>query len=240
MFKCYRQLEHSDCGLTCIRMIARHYGKRIPLRYLQKITDLNRLGMSIKDITGCCSKIGMYSQAVKLGMDYADRMPLPAILYWQQRHFVVLYKVDCKRGKYYVADPAQGKMVYSRANFVKHWIPESDNSGLAVLMEPEDEFYEKQYERDNAFRQFVLYLLDYAHGYKRNFFVAAMITLLIMVADFSVPLLLRKTIDEGIGLKDVGLIISLLLSQLAIAIGGMVSSGCMEIVLNKAGLGINM
>ena len=22
MFKCFRQIEHSDCGLTCIRMIA--------------------------------------------------------------------------------------------------------------------------------------------------------------------------------------------------------------------------
>ncbi|MDE6268738.1 MAG: hypothetical protein K2M04_06620 [Muribaculaceae bacterium] len=54
-FKCYRQLEHSDCGLTCIRMVARHYGTRASLRYLHSIADLNRLGMSIRDITGVSS-----------------------------------------------------------------------------------------------------------------------------------------------------------------------------------------
>ena len=45
MFKCYRQVEHSDCGLTCIRMIARAHGAKILLRYLHHISDLNRLGM---------------------------------------------------------------------------------------------------------------------------------------------------------------------------------------------------
>ncbi|MDE6247768.1 MAG: hypothetical protein K2M41_08030 [Muribaculaceae bacterium] len=34
MFKCYHQLEHSDCGLTCVRMIARRYGKKIPVQSL--------------------------------------------------------------------------------------------------------------------------------------------------------------------------------------------------------------
>lgn len=65
MFKCYRQIEHSDCGLTCIRMIARHYGAAIPLRYLHSVSDLNRLGMSIKDMKACFAKIGLYSAAVK-------------------------------------------------------------------------------------------------------------------------------------------------------------------------------
>ena len=46
-FRCYRQLEHSDCGLTCIRMVARHFGKKIPLRTLRERTDMSRLGISI-------------------------------------------------------------------------------------------------------------------------------------------------------------------------------------------------
>ena len=47
MFKCYRQLESSDCGLTCIRMKARYYGKKLYMRHLRDISDVNRLGMSI-------------------------------------------------------------------------------------------------------------------------------------------------------------------------------------------------
>lgn len=98
MFKCFRQIEHSDCGLTCIRMIAKSYGVNIPIRYLHSISDLNRLGMSIKDITLCCQKIGMDSAAVQIRAEHIENMPLPAILFWQQRHFVVLYKYNSKKG----------------------------------------------------------------------------------------------------------------------------------------------
>lgn len=83
MFKCYRQTEHSDCGLTCIRMMARYYGKKIPLGYLKSITDLNRLGMSVKDILSILSCIGMQTVGVKIGESTLKRMPLPAILYWR-------------------------------------------------------------------------------------------------------------------------------------------------------------
>lgn len=65
MFKCFRQIEHSDCGLTCIRMIAKSYGKRIPLKYLHSISDLNRLGMSIKDI-----KVGNHLELIARNGDY--------------------------------------------------------------------------------------------------------------------------------------------------------------------------
>ncbi len=92
MFHCYRQLEHSDCGLTCIRMVARHYGKRIPMAFLKKSSDLNRLGMSIGDMTSCLAAIGMESMAVKISATEAANMPLPAILFWSQKHFVVLYQ----------------------------------------------------------------------------------------------------------------------------------------------------
>lgn len=66
MFKCYRQVEHSDCGLTCIRMIAKAYGVSIPISYLHSISDLNRLGMSIKDIASCYEKIGIIKREIIL------------------------------------------------------------------------------------------------------------------------------------------------------------------------------
>ncbi len=113
MFKCFRQIEHSDCGLTCIRMIAKSYGVNIPIRYLHSIADINRLGMSIKDIISCCKIIGLDSVAVQVRLEHFENMPLPAILYWQQRHFVVLYKFNSKKKTYYIADPAQGKLKYT-------------------------------------------------------------------------------------------------------------------------------
>lgn len=239
MFKCYRQLEHSDCGLTCIRMIARHFGNKIPLRELQKRSDLNRLGMSIKDITDCCSQINMDSYAIKVGESHIGHMPLPAILYWQQ-HFVVLYKINSRGTKFYIADPAQGKITYSKGDFYKYWFPEGDNKGIAILIGPTNEFRNDKYEEDNVFLQFFSYINAFITKHKNKFIMTAIITILIMATDFSIPLLLRRTIDEGIGLKDVGIVISLLMCQLFIAIGGLVSTSSIDIILTKIGLAVNI
>lgn len=240
MFKCYRQIEHSDCGLTCIRMIAKAYGKDIPIRHLHSISDLNRLGMSIKDITECCEKIGLDSKAIRIGKDHMLGMPLPAILYWQQRHFVVLYGYNHKKKRYKIADPAQGKITYGEEDFSKYWIPEGSNLGMAILAEPNDEFQNKKYEKSNSLKSFFQYIFGFLKLHKAKFIFAVFITLALMAADFLVPLLLRRTVDDGIGLKDVGLVVSLLLCQLAIAIGGLVASNGMTYVLTKTGLGIHL
>lgn len=240
MFRCYRQIEHSDCGLTCIRMIARSYGASVPLRHLQSISDLNRLGMSIRDITECCRNIGMDSAAVQISAEQIERMPLPAILYWQQRHFVVIYKYNPKKKKYYIADPAQGKLAYNEKDFIKYWIPEGKETGLAILAEPDETFSGRRYKKENSLKEFCSYLLQFFKNYKNNFIYALLITLAIMAADFAVPLLLKRTVDEGIGLKDVNLIVMLLLSQLAIAVGGLVASSGMDLILTKTGLGIHL
>jgi len=240
MFKCFRQIEHSDCGLTCIRMIAKSYGKRIPLKYLHSISDLNRLGMSIKDIKACLNNIGMDATAVQIRNEHIANMPLPAILYWQQRHFVVLYKYNHKKGKYSIADPAQGKIIYGKSDFLKYWMPEGKDTGLAILAEPNELFYEKEYEKENTFREFCSYLIQFFNPYKASFFLALLITLIIMAADFAIPLLLKQTVDEGIALNDLNLIITLLLSQLSITIGGLVAANGMNFILTKIGLSINL
>lgn len=112
-FKAYRQLERSDCGITCVRMIARHHGRDIPVRELRKLTETNRQGISLKDITDVLERTGMYNAALRIGVGDIYRMPLPAILYWRQRHFVVLYHIDRESKTFCIADPAEGKLKFS-------------------------------------------------------------------------------------------------------------------------------
>lgn len=240
MFRCYRQVEHSDCGLTCIRMVARHYGARVPMRHLHAIADLSRLGMSVKDVTTVCNEIGLEAVAVRVGRENLDNMPLPAILYWQQRHFVVLYSHDRRRRTFSVADSAQGKITYSEEDFFKYWIPEGATTGLAVLAEPNESFSARKYSKENPFRQFFAYIGRFLKVHRRGFIFALIITLLIMAADLLAPLLLKRTIDEGIGARDVNLVVMLLLAQLAVAAGGLAASSTMNMILTKTGLGIHL
>lgn len=239
MFRCYRQLEHSDCGLTCIRMVARHFGSRVPLARLRDMADFNRLGMSVKDIRQVLAELGLRSEMAKVPMSAVDRMPLPAILYWRQCHFVVLYKVDTRRSLYKVTDPADGKMCYSREEFAKYWIPEGQTAGLAVIAEPDEDFVPAK-SRGGEFGAFWRYIYSHITNHRRSLAVALAVTLLIMCADLAVPLLLRRTVDEGIGLGDVGLVAALLASQLAISAGGLLASGVMTFTLTRTGLKVNL
>ena len=236
MFKSYRQLEHSDCGLTCIRMVARYFGKKIPVGYLKSISDFNRLGMSIMDIRDCCARIGLQSAALRLDVSLLQKAPLPAILYWQQQHFVVLYKVDAKKGKFYIADPSGGKTIYSSEDFLRYWIPEGEEKGLVVLAEPDETFYEREYPRVRPWHDFLSYILNYVKEYKRYFSLVFLFTILIACADIALPLLLKKSVDDGIGDRNIHLVLIILLTQLAIAIGGLVSSGLMTLLMTRTGL----
>lgn len=196
--------------------------------------------MSVGDVVTSSRSIGMECEAVRVGMTHIYEMPLPAVLYWQQRHFVVLYKVDKKRRRFKIADPALGRMSCKEEDLTKYWIPEGETTGVAVLMEPEEAFYEKDYERDRPLRRFFSYIAHFIRNNKKNFIFALIITLVIMGADFALPVLLQKTVDYGIGERDLGLVITLLLGQLAIGMGSFMASGAMDMILTKTGLKVHI
>ena len=64
---------------------------------------------------------------------------MPVVLFWRQSHFVVLYKVSSDGKRYFVADPSQGKMIFSDDDIRAHWLGNS-NEGIALLCEPSDDF----------------------------------------------------------------------------------------------------
>ncbi len=236
IFKCYRQLEHSDCGLTCIRMIARYFGKKIPMEYLHKISDLNRLGMSVGDLVQICKKIGITATIIKIGEKHISAMPLPAILYWRQNHFVVLYKI--KNNNFYISDPAQGKIKYNKEEFYKYFFLQNEQKGIAALIAPQELFYKINFPYDYALNRFLNYVCSFFRYNRKNFLIALIISLFIMASDLFMPIFLRRTIDDGVLQKDVNIVFLTLTSQLIITIGGLVASSVMDILFTKIGLDV--
>lgn len=239
MFRTYQQLEHSDCGLTCVRMIARHYGKRVSARALRGMCDMSRLGVSVRDVIDCCSKIGLEATGVKIGMDAVDRLPLPAILYWDQMHFVVLYHIGKRGRRYHIADPSVGKVVYRESEIRRSWIPEGHDRGLAILVEPGDGFDTAQPDKSAPFRDFMRYVSRFISAYSARFITVVILSMLLMAADLCIPLLLKRTVDEGIGLRDMGLVWMLVASQLAVAAGRIVASLSANMIMTRLGLDVN-
>ncbi len=93
-FPHYRQYDQMDCGPTCLRMVAKHFGRKYCLDSLRKQSGINREGVSLLGISEAAENIGFRTVGVKLtpGQLFKEA-PMPSIVYLNQMHFVVGYKV---------------------------------------------------------------------------------------------------------------------------------------------------
>lgn len=235
-FKAYQQLEYSDCGIACIRMICHYYGKDVSLRTLRGMCDISRLGISIKDIVTCLRAMNFEVAAVKVSTDEIKRMPLPAILFWNQNHFVVLYKIS-KSKRFYVADPAQGKLSFKQHDFMKMWKGES-HVGLAVIMEPNKNFVKERNNDNETKTKLLHFIASTLQRHRWNFIKICL--LITIVTEAYIPLLFQRTIDNGIAHKDIPLIWMLIASQFLMFTGQYVANCISHVINTKIGLRMHM
>lgn len=120
-FKVERQHDSMQCGIACLQMICKYYGKEYTLESLSKICFATTEGVSMLAISETATTLGFHAVNVKCTVKVLNEMYLPCILHWNQNHFVVLYKVK-KGKKFYIADPGKGLVIYNLEEFVSHWI----------------------------------------------------------------------------------------------------------------------
>jgi ATP-binding cassette subfamily B protein len=161
-FPFYKQLDAMDCGPTCLRMVARHYGKHFNLQTLRDKSHLTREGVSMLGIARGAEEIGMQTMGVSLTWErLLKEAPLPVIVHWKQIHFIVVYKI--RKDKVFVADPAFGHAVYSKEEFLKGWISTrkgEEEKGSVLLLQPTPDFLNQEDEpvKKSGFRYLLRYL----------------------------------------------------------------------------------
>ena len=97
-FEVYKQLDSMDCGPSCLRMIAKYYGKSYNLQSLRTRSFITRSGVSMLGISEAAESIGFRTRGYRLTWEQLrDEVPLPCIVHWNQRHFVVGYKVKKRK-----------------------------------------------------------------------------------------------------------------------------------------------
>lgn len=218
-FPHYLQPDAMDCGPTCLRIVAKHFGRHYNLETLRNLTWKTREGVSLLTISDAAEKIGFRSQGARLTIDKLSEIPLPAIIHWNQYHFVVLYKVKKNRkgNEYFISDPAHGLVTYNKEEFLKCWASTEQNgspAGIALLLEPTSEFYKDEGEKVNktGFR----YLFSYLKPYRKlinqlllGFFTGSILSLLF-------PFLTQAIVDVGITTNNLSFIVLVLVAQLVL------------------------
>jgi len=64
-FPHYHQPETMDCGATCLRIIAKHYGKSYSLPELRTASHTTREGASLLGLSEAAENLGSHKPAVK-------------------------------------------------------------------------------------------------------------------------------------------------------------------------------
>lgn len=212
-FPTYRQLGAADCGVACLRMIAAYYGKKVSVNNLKKISEISRTGVSFYNIMQAAETIGISCRPVEINFEaLEDKSYLPAIVHWEQKHFVVVYKVSKKW--VYVADPAMGSCKYSHEEFIEKW-QNGRETGFALFFRPTTAFYASEFGEEENGESFSS-LFSYLKYFRKYFFQLLSGLLLGSVLMASVPFLTQILIDDGIQNGNPNLIYILIFAQLVL------------------------
>lgn len=215
-----RQFDQMDCGPSCIRMVASAYGKDYPLSYLRSLSHLTREGVSIAGIRDALQQIGLRSATFEMTFEQLrEHCPLPAILHWEQNHFVVLYDVRRSRvtgkWKYYVANPAYGKHTFDEEGMARYWL--NGTKGVVIAIEPTEQFDKiPEVKQKHSLLRFAR---KYVWPFKLEMSQSAVGMLLGILLSLVTPFLTQTMVDDGIGLRNMSVILSIMVAQMFIFLG---------------------
>lgn len=224
-FPTYIQADSKDCGPTCLKIIAKFYGKVLIIQTLRILSETNRDGSNLLFLSDAAEKIGFRSLGVKLDLNKLQEAPLPCILHWNKEHYVVLYKI--KKNKYYISDPAIGLIEYSKEEFLKFWVgnnsDENTIEGIALLLEPTPKFQQSDFDRideleDNKSFGFSL-LFKYIVPYKSYVLQLVFGLLAGSLLQLIFPFLTQSVVDVGIKNQNLHFIYIVLFAQLFLFLG---------------------
>jgi len=221
-FPFYKQPDSKDCGPTCIRIIAKHYGSNIPLQQIRDLAETTREGSGLQGLSNAAENLGFRTLGVQIDFNtLVSDVPLPCLVHWNKNHYVVVYKID-KSGKVYLSDPAHGLITYSKAEFIRCWIGENaredTEEGIALVLETTPAFFNEEFNGEEKKTSFS-FLSKYLIKYKSLVFQLAIGLLAGSLLSLVFPFLTQSIVDVGIQNQDLNFIYLILLAQVMLFVG---------------------
>jgi ATP-binding cassette subfamily B protein len=217
-FPFYPQLEAMDCGSTCLRMVAKFYGRFYSLEYLREISNTGKDGVSLLDLSEAAELIGLKTLAVEADIvQLQDVIPKPCIINWGNNHFVVVYHQDSS--KVWIADPAQGKYKLNNDEFIQKWIgadADVENSGIVLICQSTPDFF--TFNGKEPQKGSWQYVFNYFKQYKALIFQIIIGLFLGSILQLFFPFFIKSIVDIGINNNDLSFIALVLIAQLILFI----------------------
>src|SRR5690606_37000979 len=232
-FPHYRQPDSKDCGPTCLKIIAKYYGKTVNLQHIRSLSETTRTGSSLLGLSEAAEQMGFRTLGVKLSLKDLSEAPLPCILHWNKNHYVVASPSTSKGGELFhkrkktilISDPAHGLLEYTQEEFLKSWIgnnaDENTEEGIALLLEPTPKFYEDT-QASLSFGEGLgvrKMLSTYVWKHKKFLWQLVIGLLAGSLLQLVFPFLTQSVVDVGIKNQDIHFVYLILFAQLFLFIG---------------------
>jgi ATP-binding cassette subfamily B protein len=183
------QQSSSDCGVACLAMVARYWGKCFPLPALREWTNVGRNGASLRSLSRTAETLGFHARPVRASLGRLAEQPNPWIAHWQGDHFVVVYQI--KGNQVMIADPALGPRIISRREFQTYW------TSYALLLDPTDRLHDTEVQQISLGRYFSALL-----PYRRLIVQVVLVSLLIQIFGLVSPLFTQIILDKVVVQKS--------------------------------------
>lgn len=219
-----------DCGATCLRMVAKQYGREYSINKLRRICETGNQGVSMYSISNAAEQIGFNTLGVKVNAKDLHEAPMPCILHWKESHFVVLYKIKnsshperSRKTKFKIADPAtEGIMTLDYDTFTELWHGKETNEGIALLLEPtpdfnksEDDLPKEKQNKQVTWSKLVSYLFQHKGYFSQILLGLGAASLLQLL----IPFLTQGIVDRGVNMQNINFVYIALVAQFVLMLG---------------------
>ena len=210
------QMDSQDCGPACLKIIAKYFGRFYSLQYLRDRCGITKQGVSLENLSTGAESLGLRTLAIKCTLDdIINKIPFPAILFWRDSHFIVVYHANKKY--IWVSDPAKGRIKYTHEDFKAGWYKKGETLGVLLAIEPTIDFKRSKVEKEiekNSFISILRYFIPYKNSFATIFFIMLVVTLL----PGMLPFISKAVIDVGIKSSDINFINMVLIGNISILV----------------------
>jgi NHLM bacteriocin system ABC transporter peptidase/ATP-binding protein len=199
------QIEAVECGAAALAMILAWHGRHVTLEQMRVDCGVSRDGSKAGGILRAARAHGLVSRGFRKEPNDLAELPLPAIVFVNFNHFVVLE--GFRNGRAYLNDPARGRRSVDAVQFDQAF------TGVVLTFERGPEFQAGGLP-PSAWRSLAKYL-DGFHGAIAAAFVVG---LLLVIPGMVMPWLLGRFVDEVLVAKMDGVAMPLLAGLLLAAV----------------------
>lgn len=181
-----RQMSQVECGPACLAMIFAYYDHPVPLHKLSEDCQAHRNGVNAKTLKNTAEDYGYICKVYRVNSSSAlHQITLPALLYWDQNHYVVLERIS--KSHLWIVDPAFGRKKITFSELESHF------SHVIFTLSPTDHLKKVEYTQSNVKK-----IMSYAFFKPSITFFLILLSVLVQLIGIAVPFLIGYIIDQYI------------------------------------------